>query len=157
MSKRDKVVNPFISGLYDVKTRSKVVVSKKGEMLDIVDKETGEIQTKYFEALASVKKIDQTSFVKLYPTSYDIFKTLSKSATMMLWYFLSNLGYGDTVALNVSKAKEFTGYESDKSIYSAISELKKANIITNHYRNSIYFVNPTLFYRGQRMNLIDME
>lgn len=157
MSRIDKTENPFIENLYDIKTRTKNIIAKKGQVVDTVDRETGEIQSKYYDALVFPKVVDPTSFVKLYPSSYDVFKTLSKPATMMLWYFLSNLGYGDTVALNVAKAKEFTGYSSDKSIYNAISELKKADVIANHYRNSIYFVNPILFYRGQRMKLLGLD
>lgn len=155
MSRKNKTDNPFIKRLYDVEMKTRVVVSKKGQMLDVIDRETGEVQTKYFEALASVKKTERTNFVKIYPLAYSAFKELSRPATLMLWYFLSNLGYGDTVALNMTKAKKFTGYNSDKSIYNAITELKKAEIIDNHYRNGIYFINPMLFYRGQRMKLIE--
>lgn len=156
-NKADKSDNPFIKHLYDVKLRSKLVLASKGKNVDILNKQTGEIDTKYFEALATYKHSDSTVFVKLYPDAYDVFKKLSKGATLMLWYFMSRLNYEDTVLFDIDRAKEFTGYSSNKTIYKAITELKNNDIIANHKRNGMYYINPMLFYRGHRMRLINFN
>ena len=44
MSRIDKTENPFIENLYDIKTRTKNIIAKKGQVVDTVDRETGEIQ-----------------------------------------------------------------------------------------------------------------
>lgn len=149
--------NPFIPELYDIKMKSRIRVAKKGGMVDTVDRETGEIRSGFYQALITEKKYDSEKFIKVYPQGLDVMLKLSKSASITLKYFLSKLGYGDTVALNMKEAMKYTGYENAKTIYSAISELKKENVLANHYRNGIYYINPTMFYRGIRLKLIEME
>lgn len=67
------------------------------------------------------------------------------------------MGYDDVVTLNMQEAKEITGYKNNAMIYRAISELKKYDILANAYCNGLYFINPTMFYRGNRLRIIDMK
>lgn len=154
--KRDNLTNPFIEDLrVNIKTKKSARLISRGDPIETINMYTGEVSQGMYSAILKDKVIEKDKFVKIYPEGCQVFNTLSKNATSVLWYFISVVGYGDTVALNMKKVKEFTGYNTDKSIYTAISELKDKNIIANHYRNGIYYINPVYFYKGYRIKLLE--
>lgn len=154
--RKENLTNPFIDDLRtNIKIKNSLKLISRGDLIETVNVATGEVNSGVYSAIVKEKKSEQDKFVKIYPEGCKVFNTLSKNATSVLWYFISVIGYGDTVALNMKKVKEFTGYNTDKSIYTAISELKEKNIIANHYRNGIYYINPLYLYKGQRYKLLE--
>lgn len=146
--------NPFIDLLHDIKMGTKTSVYAKGEVVSVVDDDTGEIKGKGFNAVVRERQYDSERFVKLYSNGREVLPKLSATATKVLWFFVDNMGYDDVVTLNMVKAKEMTGYKNSSIIYRAISELKKHDILANAYRSGVYYINPTMFYRGNRLKLI---
>lgn len=154
--RKDNLTNPFLDNLrVNIKIKKSAKLVSRGEPIQTVNTITGEVSQGMYSAIVKEKTTERDRFVKIYPEGCKVFNTLSKKATSVLWYFISVIGYSDTVALNMKIVKEFTGYDTDKSIYMAISELKEKNIIANHYRNGIYYINPLYFYRGHRIKLLD--
>lgn len=152
--KKLNYTNPFIESVYEVKTRVRPSYFAKGETVSVIDDSTGEIKGRGFNAVVHEKQIDTERFIKLYSKTYEILPLLSMSATKLLWFMLRSLGYDDVISLNMDNAKKVTGYKNDAVIYRALSELKKHNIIANAYRNGLYYINPTMFYRGNRLKLL---
>lgn len=146
--------NPFISGIYDIKTGVKTSVCAKGEVVSLVDNNTGEIKGQGFNAVVKERQYDSERFVKIYATGREVLPKLSMAGTRVLWFLISVMGYDDVITLDLQKAKKETGYKSDAVIYRAITELKGYEIIANAYRNGLYYINPQMFYRGNRLKLI---
>lgn len=149
--KKGNKSNPFLSGLYNIKSRRvKYLDAVKGMAIS----EDGEIMNDCFAGRLNEKSVETSDFIKIFPPAWDKFKGLSTRGKMVLFYLLSELDYRDYVAFNMSKAKDFTGYTSDTGIYLGISELKDKKIIASHYRNGYYWINPLLIYKGNRMKLL---
>ncbi|PXV62355.1 replication protein RepL [Dysgonomonas alginatilytica] len=146
--------NPFIETIYDLKTKMRTSVYARGDMVSLVDESTGEVKGNGFNAIVRDKQYDSERFVKLYANGREVLPKLSVSATKVLWFLIDGMGYDDVVRLNLSKAKKVTGYKSDAVIYRAITELKGHNVLANAYSCGLYFINPTMLYRGNRLKLI---
>ena len=146
--------NPFIGGLQNLKTGTRTAVCAKGNIVSMVDDDTGEIKGRGYNAVIREKQYDSERFVKMYSAGRKALPNLSVAATRILWFIIDHMGYDDTVTLNMAKLMKETGYKSKAAIYRAISELKDNNIIANAYQNGIYYINPTMFYRGNRLKLI---
>lgn len=154
--RKNNLTNPFLDDLRcNIKLKKSTKLVSRGELIETINTMTGEVSQGMYSAIVKEKTSETDRFVKIYPEGSKVFNTLSKKSASVLWYFISVMGYGDTVALNMKKVKEFTGYNTDKSIYMAISELKEKKIIANHYRNGIYYINPLYFYRGHRVKLLE--
>lgn len=146
--------NPFIEKLQNLKTGTRTAVCAKGNVVSMVDDDTGEVKGYGFNAVIREKQYDSERFVKMYAAGRKVLPNLSVTATRILWFIIDRMGYDDVITLNMAKLKKETGYKSDAAIYRAITELKKYNVIANAYQNGIYFINPAMFYRGNRLKLI---
>lgn len=145
--------NPFLEGLYSVKTKNRQSVIANGGMVDVVDTKTGEVQTG-FNMVSRMKLFDAEGFIKLYPAGLVVFGCLSSRAQKVLLYFLSELKYEDTIHFVLNKCKSYTGYTDKSHIYKAISELKASGVISISDKPKYFFINPLMFYRGDRLRLI---
>lgn len=146
--------NPFIEKLQNLKTGTRTAVCAKGSIVSMVDDDTGEVKGRGFNAVIREKQYDSERFVKMYVAGRKILPELSVAATRILWFIVDHMGYDDIITLNITKIKKETGYKSNAAIYRAIIELKTHNVIANAYQNGIYYINPTMFYRGNRLKLI---
>lgn len=157
MKTRLNYKNPFIEGLYDIKKGVKTSICAKGEAVSLVDNSTGEIKGQGFNAVLKERQYDSERFVKIYASGREVLPKLSLAATKVFWFLIDGMGYDDVITLNIAKAKKETGYKSDAVIYRAITELKGYEIIANAYRNGHYYINPSMFYRGNRLKLINTD
>lgn len=146
--------NPFLSNLQNLKTGTKMAVCARGNAVSMVDEDTGEIRGHGYNAVIREKQYDSERFVKMYSSGRKVLPKLSVAATRILWFIIDHMGYDDIITLNMAKIKKVTGYKSDAAIYRAVSELKRYNVLANAYRNGVYYINPTMFYRGNRLKLI---
>lgn len=148
------LTNPFMEDMQNLKTGTKTAVCAKGQAVSLVDDDTGEVKGRGYNAVIKERPYDREQFVKIYGKGRAVLPLLSVSATKILWFLIDCLGYDDVVILNMDKAKRITGYKSETVIYRAIAELKKYKIIANAYQNGLYYINPVMFYRGNRLRLI---
>lgn len=146
--------NPFIGNLQDIKTGTKTAVCARGNFVSMVDEDTGEVKGQGYNAVIREKQYDSERFVKLYASGRKVLPKLSMAAMKILWYIIDHMGYDDIIAINMAKIKKETGYKNNAAIYRALSELKAHQVIANAYQNGIYYINPTMFYRGNRLRLI---
>lgn len=148
--------NPFVGCLKDLKTGTKTAVCARGNFVSMVDEDTGEIRGHGYNAVIREKQYDSERFVKMYVAGRKVLPKLSVMAMRVLWFIIDHMGYDDVITLNVSKIKKETGYKSDAAIYRAIAELKQYSVIANAYQSGIYYINPAMFYRGNRLKLIKL-
>ncbi|PXV66850.1 replication protein RepL [Dysgonomonas alginatilytica] len=146
--------NPFIEKLQDIKTGTRTAICSRGNIVSMVDDDTGEVKGRGFNAVIREKQYDSERFVKMYAAGRKVLPNLSVAATRILWYIVDHMGYDDMITLNITKIKKETGYKSNAAIYRAISELKNHCVLANAYQNGIYYINPAMFYRGNRLKLL---
>ena len=145
--------NPFSEGLYSIKTKTRQSIIASGGTVDVVDTKTGEVQTG-LNTVSRQRLFDAENFIKLYPAGVMVLGKLSNRAENVLMYFLSELKYEDTVHFVLNKCMSYTGYTDKSHIYKAITELKGVEVIAASGKPKFFFINPLMFYRGDRLKLI---
>lgn len=127
----------------------------------IVDLETGEIEPAKLQVIKKVRA-DKEQFVKIYTTHLKAFFELSTTAYKVLHYVLNTIQNEainkDQVYLSLSKAQEFFDSQGSKissaTYYRAMKELVEKLFIAETQQNYIYFINPKLFFNGDRVDFI---
>jgi len=144
--------NPFIDQtvMHVEKGHKYIMVGNQGDM--IVDK-NGDI--KGHTVFAKKEKIDKAEFRKIYISTLVAWFGLSKTGLRVLTYIMSVLKpNSDSFEFIPEKCMEFTGYKSKNSVLSGMAELLENDFIARGYHSFKYFVNPTIFYNGDRISLL---
>ena len=76
---------------------------------------------------------------------------LSKSAQKVFSYMLSRVKYDDILRFDIEECLKKTEYRSRPPIYSAIGELLQKEFIAKTKNQFVYWINPKLFYKGDRL------
>jgi len=98
------------------------------------------------------KSVDTGVFVKVF-TSDLSWLLLSTSGLKLLHYIFENLKINsDTVNLKTNDIMKIYKYKSRSSIYSGIKELESMQIVSKK-EDSIYYINPDYFFKGDRSKL----
>jgi hypothetical protein len=143
--------NPFMSNLIFPIGKKNAVFGKSEDM--ILNTDTGEVKE---NALFIGRKIDvdKEQFVKIFHAHLSAIFDLSKCALKIFSYIASVTQYDDQIIFNLKKCSEFTGYKGKESIYKGLAELCNAEIIARTTEHNMYFINPQILYRGDRMVLV---
>lgn len=147
--------SPFIDELLeiDVTHRKRLLASKDPSL--VVNPTTGEIEgTQMF---AILEKVDREKFTKVYERGITQMFNLSKSGIKVFGYFTQIAKPNkDDVIFEMDNCKDFTEYKTDKPILKGLAELIENGFIARskyHYR---YYINPTMFFNGNRVAFIKM-
>lgn len=144
--------NPFIDELILPTRRGTIAISRTKDkgLLDIV---TGEIDDGLFIAMR--KEIDKEEFVKIFQSQLKVIFDLSKSALKTLSYFMNVTNFSDELDFDLQDCMIFTGYTSKESIFNSIAELLEKEIIARGKNPYKYYANPKIFYKGDRILLVN--
>lgn len=97
-------------------------------------------------------EVDETKFAKLYLSQFAGFWELTKPAIRVFDYILQNLvPKKDIVWLDMDEALKYTQYSKTKSIYEGLAKLVELGIIARSSNHMKYFINPTMFFNGDRV------
>jgi hypothetical protein len=145
--------NPFIEAVV-VKTRSKKLTVARGGM--IVDQSTGEIEG--LTEVAQVIEVDEGQFVKLF------------TKDLAIWFDLNKAGYRVfgaliTVVQQESIGRDIVYFDHDSEVvkgfgmskqtfYRGLEELLTKGFIARHKSVGWYFINPSMFFNGNRARFI---
>lgn len=164
MSKVSKLVrrydtNPFIGSQAEYKRAKKRTVVKGG--LVVTDVEDGTYQET--AELVTTHEVDAEQFVKLYTRELKMLFSLTASSMRLLQVVLGqvqeNVGK-DTILLNMSiMEKYFTALDakpmSKPTFYRSINEMiDKGFIAPAADSRDLFFINPNLFFNGDRVRLV---
>ncbi len=150
--------NPFVGNgiAYSFPVRKKWTTVKGGK--SIVDDETGNRES--LAEVVQVQWVDEDEFVKIFTRNlkvfFDLKPTTYRMLQVVLWQ-LQKVPNADQILLNIKIVKEyFTQTEqpsiSNASFYNCIRELMEKNFIAQSYFGSgLYFINPHLFFNGDRV------
>lgn len=150
-------VNPFVSNLFEmeINTRTKVVAGNKEAINNIiVDKKTGDVIGS--QLLAVKQKVDPEQFTKIFHKGLAAMWGLTSCGIKVFSYIASEVRPNkDFVYIELNEAKKFCKYKTDKSIWNGLGELLDASFIARTDVYYKYFINPTFFFNGNRLTLVN--
>jgi len=150
--------NPFLQDLVYRRGVKRTVV-KGGKA--ILDTTTGEI-----EGVAEIVQrvdVDSDKFVKLYTADLKRFFSLTPTAQRLLQVVLEQIQatpQSDMITLNVSLAVDYFERHEEKppvrqTFHKAVEEMvKKAFLARSSLHMEQYFINPAIFFNGNRVRLV---
>lgn len=151
--------NPFIESEAQYKTSKKRTVVKGGKM--VVDRDSGQIEET--AELVTCHEVDSEQFVKLYTKDLKTLFSLTASAMRLLQLVLKQVQGGigkDTIMLNVTiMERYFTELDlkpmSKPTFYRCLGEMiDKAFIAPTTDSRDLFYINPNLFFNGDRVRLV---
>lgn len=143
--------NPFIKNLnVPITPKMQSFVSKDKA---IINTTTGEIDD---DVLLTGKRkfVDGEDFVKIFVKEMETIFDLSKSSQKVFTYMLSKIKYDDHFIFNMKECLEKTGYKSRTPIFNSLLELIQKKFIAKTQNQFVYWINPKLFYKGDRLVVI---
>ncbi len=142
--------NPFTETMLDgIKIKRKQIFAGKGDHL-LVSQETGEIDG--HTTFMKVKQVDPEKFVKLYLSSLENFFELTTNAIRVLSYVFSiTKPNQDGVLFDLEDAMKYTGYKAKATINRALDQLIENHFIARSRHASNYYINPVIFFNGDRI------
>lgn len=142
--------NPFIGELLNIKKKNRIIGVAQDKL--VVDTVTGELENVAFTAIK--KEVDREEFIKIYQSSLREFFELNKATLKVLGHLMSVTQYNDRIFFELDDCKEYTGYRSTETIFKGLRELVDRGIIAKSLHSSVYFINPKVFYKGDRLLII---
>ena len=125
----------------------------------LINQNTGEMSGDM--AVVGVQKVvDKEEFVKFFGAGivevFDLTKTGKDLFKAILWNYLDNKMQPDKIYINYAALKEDYGYSKTRQTFSnGLAELlQKGFLAPVENRENLYWVNPHLFYKGDRIRLI---
>ena len=119
----------------------------------IINTNTGELDD---DVLLTGKRkyVDGEHFVKIFVKEMEVMFELSKAAQKVFSYMLLKVRYDDHLIFDLEECLKKTGYISKPPIFAGIGELLKNNFIAKTRHQFVYWINPKLFYKGDRLVVI---
>ncbi len=100
--------------------------------------------------------VDKAKFMKVFMTGLSNWFDLSKAGIKVFAYVANQIEPNrDTFMFSLERCKGFTGYKSDKMIFSGLAELAENKFIARGENPFIYYINPTVFFNGDRLTFVE--
>ncbi len=97
-------------------------------------------------------EVDEERFAKVYLSQFAAFWELSKPAIRVFGYIISTLKPGqDRIIFRMDKALSYTKYSHRSHILTGLSTLAECGIIARTSYEFEYFINPLVFFNGNRV------
>jgi len=131
------------------------------QRVGMTDKKTGELLPDSSLIMNVKKKVDAEQFVKVYigglAAIFDLSTTAQKVLRAALVLYTEGDNFGDELYITLPLAQSKADYPHQKSTWrSGLNELLFREFMCPSSRGAgWYWINPTLFYRGDRLVLIN--
>lgn len=146
--------NPFLPAtvVHVEKGEKTLLFGQKNPDL-IIDSDS---QVKGHSLFARKVTVDKAKFMKVFMSGLTNWFDLSKPAIKVFAYIAETLEPNrDSVEFSLEKCKAFTGFKAQKTILSALAELAANQFIARGPHPYKYFINPTIFFNGDRLTFIE--
>lgn len=154
--------NPFVNDtLITQLSGLKNVYYTQNTATAICDIKTGEIEPAKLQVVKQIRA-DKQTFVKLYTTHLKAYFELSQTAFRLLQFVLHTTQETainkDKIYLSLLQAQEFFEGNNSKisrtSYFNAMKELVEKLFLAETQEPNFYFINPTLFFNGDRIEFL---
>lgn len=150
--------NPFLDASTITTRRKRTVMVKGGKA--IVDKETG--QAEDMAEVVMVREVDDQQFVKIFTQNLKVFFDLTPGAMKLLQVVLHQVQQtpnSDRIMLNLAVVEEYFTQSHQEAIsrasfHRAVHELLDKKFIAESVLIGLYFINPHLFFNGDRVRFV---
>lgn len=153
-------LNPFcFEEELKIETKTRNLTTRKGT--ELVSKNGDSTET-YFTNVVQKKEVDKEEFIKLFTSQirvyFDLTKTAYKVFFIVLNLYQKEIGR-DEVYLTCKKAqniaKALDNFELSTPVYyKGLNELIEKKIIAKSTEKYIYFINPAVFFNGDRARFV---
>lgn len=148
-------INPFLTGVVEAIAPSKTRKVAGFKFQDVVNTETGEVDKQTMMVLATRKEVDKAEFAKVFRHQFQAFFGLSKASLDVLDYISDNLRYNnDRICLLIPDIVEQKNI-STSTVYRSLYQLIEKELIAKADKLGIYYINPQVFFKGDRVVLIN--
>ena len=123
---------------------------------NVIDLDTGELLPQEIFVLGEKKFVDKTQFMKVYQEGLSRIFGLTKAEEKVFYNYIYNILQKDKdwFMFNLIECKEKTNLKSKSSIYTALKGLTNKQLICKAEFAGKYFINPTVFFNGNRITLM---
>ena len=140
--------NPFLKSLnIPITPRSNIYLKKDEAVINLSD---GELKNDVLLA-GKRKYVDGEDFVKIFVKEMDSIFDLSRASQKVFSYMLSSIKYDDILMLKIEECQKKIGYKSKGPIFKSLAELIQKEFIAKTPNQFVYWINPKLFYKGDRL------
>lgn len=148
-------VNPFLVEAIPIVEEKTVYKMKCGTRTDekgivtTLDNNTGEVfQTSFLRRM----EVDEDRFAKVYLENVALMHELNTPGIRVFSYFIKTAKPNSAeVIFRLEDCMEYCKYKSKATIYKGLAELINAQIIARGWADNIYFINPLVFFNGNRV------
>ena len=146
--------NPFVEQTV-IKTRSKRLTVARGST--IIDASTGEIEG--LTEVAQIFRVDEAKFIKVFTSQISAFFDLGQGAYRLMQIVFAITQkippHTDRIYMNPETLPEDLPRISNSAFYRALAELLEKGFLARVESDKHwYFINPSLFFNGDRVRFI---
>lgn len=144
--------NPFIKelgGKMFIQPRANMIIGKSEAL---INKETGEI-LKDSAIIGRQKLVDKSQFAKIYIKNIGQMLELKANSIKVLMYLTNKMDYESKSFLNYNSQFKKVGYKSAVTVFNALRELIKNNVIAASIMPHFYWMNPMYICKGERFSI----
>jgi hypothetical protein len=147
-------INPFLEDtLQHIEKGEKTLLFGQKNPDLIIDSDS---QVKGHSLFARKVTVDKAKFMKIFMTGLSNWFDLTKAGIKVFAYVANQISPNrDTFDLDFDECKAFTGYKSDKMIFSGLAELMENKFIARGPNPFKYYINPTVFFNGDRLTFVE--
>lgn len=141
--------NPFtleLKGKMYLQPRANMIIAK-GE--NLVNTNTGEV-LKEKTIIGRRKVVDKSQFAKIYASEIGTLYDLSKTAQNVFLYLTKVMDYDNKAYFSYVNDLKKIGYKSSGTIYRALKELVRKNIVAPSTMANTWWLNPVIVCKGER-------
>ncbi|MCB2380567.1 MULTISPECIES: hypothetical protein [Hymenobacter] len=149
--------NPFLEkALQEIQPTRKFRAATRTDesaMLQAFDPATGDVlgHTMFVRQV----EVDETQFTKLYLSQFESFWELNRAAIRIFGYIMHKMRpKSDKVEFLPDECLEYTKYKSVRQVYDGLASLLECKIIARGYNEYTYFINPLVFFNGDRVSFV---
>lgn len=101
-------------------------------------------------------QVDKAKFMKVFMTGLSNWFDLSKAGIKVFAYIANRVEPNrDSFDFDIEDCREFTGYSGKNTILSGLAELVDNRFIARGPNPYKYYINPTIFFNGDRLTFIE--
>jgi hypothetical protein len=144
--------NPFLEQLTQ-EIRTGKSTTKIGSSKALLDANT--LEPVEMKVMHTIKQVDKAEFVKIFISEIDRVYNLPLNARKTFKYICENLEMqSGEVYLWIEDIVTQCGYSSYSQVHRALVVLNQCGFIAPSEKPNIWFINPNIFFRGDRMLLV---
>lgn len=147
-------VNPFLDETVQHIEKGEKTLLFANKDPDLIIDSNGSV--KGHSLFARKQKVDKAKFMKVFMSGLSNWFDLSKAGIKVFAYVANQIEPNrDSFIFDLDDCKEFTGYAAKNTIFSGLAELVENKFIARGPAFNIYYINPTVFFNGDRLTFIE--